>query len=505
MTDRKKTNSVFFRTIILLTFSTIFVFLVLCVVYYQRMSSSILAEESRLLYKSVQSAAAGYDSIKNKNDEDTLPAASEQQYIDSVALSVNGYVWVVEKDGKISCYSDIPNAAITQLRRQETSFYMTQTHLMGLTDNATGGVITGTQNGLFSDPKNIWLTSAFPLSGSGQYLIIHKLIDVQEQTFNMMSDGLAIPVLISFALALILFTLMTRSLIRPIRLLSDAATKVTNGDLTARIRIPEFENKPPVQFGITDELSDMVVTVNNMIERLESQENERKVFVSSIAHDLRTPLTSIKGFVSAMLDGTIPPDRYEHYLGIVKTEVDRIQTLTNTMADVSSLGSKDSLKMEPFDMNLLIRSTLTNLEDQLNEKKLGVQLETYFDDDGALMALGDKEEIMRVVYNLLINAIKFTPRDGDIAITTDYHYRNNLVTVTVEDSGPGIPSEKRKRVFESFYKIDESRANPGSGLGLYICMQIMRAHGQLISVDRSPLLGGARFKFTLTGASNEEK
>src|SRR5665647_3922182 len=128
MTNRKKTNSVFFRTIILLTFSTIFVFSVLCVVYYQRMSSSILAEESRLLYKSVQSAAAGYDSIKNKNDEDTLPAASEQQYIDSVALSVNGYVWVVEKDGKISCYSDIPTAAITQLRRQETSFFMTQTH-----------------------------------------------------------------------------------------------------------------------------------------------------------------------------------------------------------------------------------------------------------------------------------------------------------------------------------------------------------------------------------------
>lgn len=505
MTNRKKTNSVFFRTIIVLTFSTIFVFSVLCVVYYQRMSSSILTEESRLLYKSVKSAAAGYGSLKNKNVEDTLSVASEQQYLDSVALSINGYAWVVEKDGEISCFSDIPNAAVTQLLRQGTSFFMTPTHLMGLTDTAAGGVITGTQNGLFSDPKNIWLTAAFPVSGSGQYLIIHESVDVQEQTINMMSDGLAVPVLISFALALILFTLMTRSLIRPIRLLSDAATKVTNGDLTARIRIPEFEKKPPVQFGITDELSEMVVTVNHMIERLECQENERKVFVSSIAHDLRTPLTSIKGFVSAMLDGTIPPDRYEHYLGIVKTEVDRIQTLTNSMAEVSSIGSKDSLKMEPFDMNLLIRSTLTNLEDQLNDKELGVQLETYFDDNGELMTLGDKEEIMRVVYNLLINAIKFTPRGGDIAITTDYHYRNNLVTVTVEDSGPGIPGEKRKRVFESFYKIDESRANPGSGLGLYICMQIMRAHGQMIFVDSSPILGGARFKFTLTGAANEEE
>ena len=505
MTDRKKTNSVFFRTIILLTISTIFVFSVLCVVYYQRMSGSILTNESKTLYKTVQSAAAGYDSLKNNNAQDTLPADSVNQYLDSIALSVNGYVWVVEKDGRISYYSDIPNAAITQLLRQGTSFIMTPTHLMGLTDTASGGVVTGTQNGLFSDPTNIWLTAAFPVTGSGQYLLIHESIDVQAQTINMMSDGLAVPVLISFVLALILFTLMTRSLIRPIRLLSDAATKVANGDLTARIHIPELENKPPVQFGITDELSEMVMTVNHMIERLESQENERKVFVSSIAHDLRTPLTSIKGFIAAMLDGTILPDRYEHYLEIVKTEVDRIQALTNSMTEVSSLGSKENLRMEPFDMNLLIRSTLTNLEGQLNDKELGVQLETFFDDNGALMALGNREEIMRVIYNLLINAIKFTPKGGDIAITTDYHYRNNLVTVIVEDSGPGIPTEKRKRIFESFYKIDESRANPGSGLGLYICMQILRAHGQMISVDSSPILGGARFKFTLTGAANEEK
>jgi len=502
----KKTNSVYFRALILLTISTIFIFSVLCIVYYQRMSASLISDESGLLYKTAQSAAAGFDELKNDNGESFSDNTSlDKRYLDAIAVSSGGYVWIVEKDGAISFYTDIPNQAITQLIKNKSLYSMTSTHLMGLTNQSAGGVITGSQNGLFSDAQNIWLSAAYPLSEGGRYLIVHEPINVQDQTFNMMSNGLAVPVLISFVIALILFTLMTRSLIRPIRLLSDAATKVTNGDLTARIRIPEFEKESPVQFGITDELSGMVLTVNHMIERLEAQDNERKVFVSSIAHDLRTPLTSIKGFITAMIDGTIPADRYEHYLQIVKTEVDRIQTLTNSMTEVSSLGSKENLKTEPFDLNVLIRSTLTNLENQLNEKELGVQLETYLDDNGCLMALGDTEEILRVLYNLLVNAIKFTPTGGDIAITTDYHYRNNLVTVVIEDSGPGIPADKRKRVFESFYKIDASRTNPGSGLGLYICMEILRAHGHTISADSSPILGGARFKFTLTGVQDAGK
>ena len=503
---RSKMSSVYFRTIIALVLSTVFVFSVLCFVYYQRMSTSIISGNSSLLYYATQSAAVGYDSLVEDDNEGHADNTSlEKRYLEAVALSDNGYVWIVDKTGKIVDYTDIPNEAAGQLQKQGSTFYMTQTHLHGLTDRSDGGVISGTQNGLFSDPKNVWLTAAYPLSGNGQYLIIHQSIDVQAQTLAMLSNGLAVPVIISFAIALFLFTMMTRSLIRPIRLLSDAAAKVTHGDLTARIHIPELENGSPVQFGITDELSDMVVTVNHMIERLETQENDRRVFVSSIAHDLRTPLTSIKGFIAAMLDGTIPPDRYEHYLQIVKTEVDRIQTLTTSMTEASSLGRKDSLKMEPFDMNVLIKSTLTSLESLLNNKDLGVQLETFLDDKGALIAIGDKEQIMRVVYNLLINAIKFTPEGGDIAITTDYHYRNNTVTVVVEDSGPGIPQDKRKHVFESFYKIDESRANPGSGLGLYICKEILRAHGQMIFMDSSPILGGARFKFTLSGIQEAGK
>ncbi len=505
MRNRQITDSVYFRTIIVLTISTIFVFSVLCFVYYQRISGSLITEKTELLKSATQNTAAGLDILlSNKDISDSDRSELEQTYLGAISVSNKVSVWIVESDGLISYYSDIPNEAASQLIIKGSTFSMTPTHMIGLTDKNTGGIITGTQNGLFRDPQNTWLTSSYPLSVKGEFLVINQAIDVQAQIYKSMSDGLAVPVIVSFTIALILFAMMTRSLIRPIRLLSDAATKVSNGDLTARIHIPEYERESPVRLGIADELSEMVKTVNHMIERIEAQDNERKVFVSSIAHDLRTPLTSIKGFITAILDGTIPPDRYEYYLQIVHKEVDRIQTLANSMTEVSTLGRKGSFKMEPFDVNMMIQSTLTSLENSLNEKNLGVQLETYRDDSGTLMAMGDKEQIMRVVYNLIINAIKFTPAGGDIAITTDYYVRNNLVTVVVEDSGPGIPQDKRMRIFESFYKIDQSRTNSGSGLGLYICMEILHAHDQTITVDSSPILGGARFKFTLDGVRKDE-
>jgi len=500
MTNRGKTSSVYLRTLISLTLCTILVFAVLCFVYYQRMSSSIISEESNSLYNRAQGIAIGFQSLEKGNTQ-RISAISDldKEFLLSSSISNTCYTWIVEKDGSLLYFTDIPEPVIGQLQRNDTSFLMTSTQMRGLTDRPNGGVITGTQNGLFSDPQNSWLSAAYPLNDGGQFLVIHESVDVGKQTMWMLSNGLALPVLISFAIALLIFTLMARSLVRPIRLLSDAATKVTHGDLTARIHIADLEKDSPVRFFITDELSEMVITVNHMIERLEAQENDRRVFVSSIAHDLRTPLTSIKGFVSAMMDGTIPPDRYDHYLQIVKTEVDRIQTLTMSMTEVSTLGQEESMNMQPFDVNDLIRSTVNNLENLIDAKNLGVQIETYTDEKGRLTALGDKEAIMRVIYNLLTNAVKFTPKNGVISIASEYNSRRNLITIIIEDSGPGIPSDKRKRVFDSFYKIDESRTNPGSGLGLYICKEILRAHDQLITVGSSRVLGGASFSFTLKG------
>lgn len=505
MTEIKKTSSVFFRTVLSLTVCTIIVFAILCLIYYQQMSKSIISDQKTSLYQAVKDTSDGYHMINADSSIDESERSTVfGTYFHALAAADQIHIWVVDSVGRITSYTDIPGEVIGQLKYDGSVYSMTRTQLQGLTDSTEGGVVTGTQNGLFSDPSHVWLSAAYPLTYSGDFLIIHKSIDVQQETMWMLSNGLAVPVIISFAVALFLFILMTRSLVNPIRLLSDVARKVTKGDLTARIHVPEIEKESPVKYVIADELSEMITSVNQMIERLEAQENDRRVFISSIAHDLRTPLTSIKGFLAAMLDGTIPPEKFEHYLKITKTEVDRIQTLTTAMTEASTLGKKDTLKPKMFDINDLIRETLTSMEKLLQDKKLGVQLETYKDDDGTLMTVADRAAIMRVVYNLLFNAIKFTPEDGELAVTTDYSAQSGQVIVTVEDSGPGIPKDKRKRIFDSFYKIDESRTNPGSGLGLYICKEILLAHDQMIYVDDSPILGGARFKFTLQGTRNAE-
>ena len=131
------------------------------------------------------------------------------------------------------------------------------------------------------------------------------------------------------------------------------------------------------------------------------------------------------------------------------------------------------------------------------EKHLGVQTEFLEELQGRLMVTGDREAISRVVYNIVSNAIKFTPEDGVIALTTRRTARSREIEVIIEDSGPGIPEADLPYIFDRFYKADKSRNVKGSGLGLYISRTILTAHGQRILVSRSEL-GGARFSFTLT-------
>jgi len=494
--NRRQTNSVYIKTVIALTLCTVLVFTVFCFLYYQQMSKSIISDESDLLYSQAQSIAAGFEKL-NEDANTSSVTQEEALFLDTCAVSGVGQIWIVEEDGRISYYSEIPSSALAQLTLVGSTFYTTETQMRGLTDSSTGGSVTGTKNGLFSDPDYTWISAAYPIKNGQQYIIVHKSIDIEEQTISILTNSMAVPISISFAIALLLFTMMTRSLIRPIRMLSIAAQKVTKGDLSARVSIPEIENDETSRYFITEDLSELISTVNHMIERLEAQEKDRRRIISSIAHDLRTPLTSINGFITAILDGTIPPESYDRYLHIVKTEVDRIQTITSTISDATSLGQKSSLNPIEFDINQVIGDTLTGLEKSMDDKHLTILLERCTKYEDPLYVVGDRPAIMRVLYNLISNAIKFTPDGGTILLTTVCDQKNSQVIITIEDSGEGVPADKALRVFDSFYKLDESRANQGSGLGLYICKEILRAHDQHISVEKSEALGGAKFVFTL--------
>ena len=234
-----------------------------------------------------------------------------------------------------------------------------------------------------------------------------------------------------------------------------------------------------------------------MAESLEKKDQDRRLFVASVAHDLRSPLTSIQGFVQAMKDGMIPEEKYDYYMGIILEETQRLTVLTNNIVDMGRT-QENVLKLDitDFDINELISDVLDIFEHRFREKKLACRLVM---DDNETIVKADRKEIHRVLHNLLDNAIKFTPEGGTVEIETSVHENEQKAYISVSDSGCGIPENEKRRVFEAFYKTDSSRGadKMGSGLGLCAVKEIINAHGEII-VCKDSEIGGTRFEFSLS-------
>lgn len=303
------------------------------------------------------------------------------------------------------------------------------------------------------------------------------------------------PAIICFLLIIIVVFVTVRTLLAPIREISKVIEQVGEGNFSVRVEGKNAKGNSDKEVKMTSDISMMGKTVNTMIDSLENQENDRQIFISSVAHDIRTPLTSINGFVTAMMDGTIPPEEHNKYMLLIKNEAQRIRGLVMTMTESSSLAHIDPEMMDEFDIREAIKEIVTNLEPQLKEKNIEVKL-NLDESDKATYAYGEAQQLSRVVMNIITNAIKFTPVDGTIIVTTTEDYKENRIRIQIEDSGPGIPEDKRSRVFESFFMLDSSRKQEGFGLGLFICKQILSGHKQNIYVDEGPEFGGARFNFS---------
>ena len=496
-------RSVYARTIMQLTLAIVVVFSILGIVYYGIVSLETLRQQTdQLLNSSRAIAEVVSDNLDSSGEMTGQDIAS---YINFTARSTQAIVWVVNFKGEIILQSNIPGFVTAKLERNESGYYhLTDNYLAARGAGTTGVSLSGDFNGLLASTGTRWLSAAWPIpTATGAYrgeIQIHFEQQPSSLTNFMMTSSLITSFLAAFGIALLFIGILSRNITRPIRLLSNAADRVSRGDLSVRVVLPGINDPSSPNSGsalVTDDLTVLVTTMNTMIEKLENQERDRKDFISSVSHDLRTPITSISGFVEGMLDGTVPPDRFQHYLGIVKQEALRLQTLVNTMFEANLLGSDRKISPTVFDINEVIKEDVIGLESLLSEKRLGVQTDFLTDEQGRLLAIGDREAINRVVYNIMSNAIRFTPDDGIIALTTRRSGRAKELEIVIEDSGPGIPESEYPYIFDRFYKVDKSRTAKGSGLGLHICRTILAAHGQRISVSRSDL-GGARFTFTLS-------
>ena len=213
-------------------------------------------------------------------------------------------------------------------------------------------------------------------------------------------------------------------------------------------------------------------------------------------------MTSMRGYVQAMLDGTIPPEDMPKYLNIVMDETTRLTDLVRDLLDLSRLESgKFPLTLAPFDLNELIRRTLINFEGRIDQKHIEVAAELL---EGRAMVMGDANRISQVVTNIIDNALKFMPDDGTGVLTVRTLREGRDIRVSIRNNGPEIAESDLPYIFERFYKADKAHTSGGgTGLGLSICQRIMRQHDSEITVQSAP--GDTAFDFTLPVTDEEPR
>ncbi len=251
----------------------------------------------------------------------------------------------------------------------------------------------------------------------------------------------------------------------------------------------------PLSYHSDNELGYLANVMDCMAGELNSLEDDQRKFISNISHDFRSPLTSIKGYAEAMADGTIPPEFQEKYLGVIVSETERLEKLTESILELNKFSSKGTyLDISTFDINEMIRQTLLTFEGQATEQN--IIFETDFT-DGSLYVRADSAKIDQVIHNLLDNALKFSHNDSKIIVGTKT--RGSKAFVSVKDFGIGIPKDSQNKIWERFYKTDLSRGKDkrGTGLGLAIVREIIHAHHENINVISTEGVG-TEFIFSLS-------
>jgi signal transduction histidine kinase len=266
--------------------------------------------------------------------------------------------------------------------------------------------------------------------------------------------------------------------------MNKAARKFGSGDFN--VRVPVRGN---------DEVAELAKAFNNMADSLANLETARNTFMANVAHDLRTPMTTISGFIDNLLIGAIPKENEEYYLGIIKEEVKRLSRLVSSLLDITRLQAGDrKLTMVSFDICELARLILISFEQKIDAKKLNVEFEC---DEERMLVSADRDAIYQILYNICDNAVKFSSENGTYRIRIENADKKKVV-VRIYNTGEGIAPDDLPHIFERFYKADKSRGidKNGVGLGMYIARTIVEAHGEKIWVE-SKHHESCEFFFTL--------
>ena len=386
-----------------------------------------------------------------------------------------------DADGKIILCSDSPTGCIHQ------GYHLTDDYLHTIVEEDGCNHISTLKN-LYDEVRYL---SAKPVyAASGEKLIGIVIVSTEyEQTSDMIRQITGIYILCTLIFLFaggILLVAVTRRQSGPLRELAKTARAFGHGDLDARVRLGG---------DYTPQMEELAIAFNNMASSLQKSEYARQEFVANVSHELKTPMTTIGGYIDGILDGTIPPQRQSHYMRIVSDETKRLSRLVRSMLDIAQLQSEGGIpdeKKTRFDVSECAGQMLLTYEQKIMHKGLNVEVEMP---EYPLFTVANRDYISQVIYNLLDNAVKFCPEAGNLGLTL--REGDSKLFVSVSNTGETIPPEELSLLFDRFHKIDKSRTEKkdGWGLGLYIVKTIVGLHGEDISVTSKD--GKTEFTFTL--------
>lgn len=432
--------------------------------------SRLKENTTKTLYKNATTMATDY---LPRYFSGTLTIPDIRSHLDGMRSYTHSAVWFVDQDGALivaSVPDTYPNAPaqIADFNPAESgsSTYQEGTYHDYFEENVLTIITPVTQG--FS-PKG--------------YLLVHQSTTDLEAEHDTIMQIAYLTLGILYILSFMILLGFHFFVYRPLRKITEAATEYAAGNLDYQIPVKS-----------QDEIGYLSASLNFMSSQLRDMEEYQKKFVANVSHDFRSPLTSIKGYVSAMADGIIPPEMQEKYLKIILFETDRLTALTQDLLTLNEYDTKHLLlNKEAFDIHDVIKNTAASFEGTCIQKKISIELlfETKH-----LIVFADKLKIQQVFYNLIDNAIKFSDPNSSITVeTTD---RGDKVHISVKDYGSGIPRESLNKIWDRFYKIDASRGKDkkGTGLGLAIVKEALQAHNENINVISTEGVG-TEFTFFL--------
>ena len=395
--------------------------------------------------------------------------------IRALSKDLRAEIWVVNRQGTVVMDSQGSSRVQTTITNFDPTAVGNRSYSMG------------NYYGLFKEDV---LSVSAPITGNYNtygYVLIHLPLSQITQSQNDILNILYITSAIVFALSLIILLVFTQTVYLPLRKITYGANEYAAGNLDYRIEVKTH-----------DEVGYLANTLNYMSDELNKMEEYQKNFIANVSHDYRSPLTSIKGYLEAILDGTIPSEMYEKYISRVISETDRLHKLTESMLTLNSLDAKGYLSRTNFDINRVIKDTAASFEGTCDAKNISFEL-TF--SDSIQMVFADLGKIQQVLYNLIDNAIKFSHHNSTIYIQASGRYEK--IFVSVKDTGIGIPKDSQKKIWERFYKTDLSRGKDkkGTGLGLSIVKEIIQSHGENIDVVSTEGVG-TEFIFSLPRSTN---